>query len=313
MALMTTALTGACFAISFALAQAAGDNRYPRHVLELLGEHLNADVKVVHESQTAPAVGLQTIEIDTKSTGIELTSYGGDVVTIDLSGPSRTDHPLSVETRGDTLIISVKGGSKMVWNFDDDDDSESKSPNLNVSTSSLVLKVQVPIAFSQTIKLNAKSGDINATALNLGELIVKTGSGNIQVEKSTTKQLSTFAGSGDISLSGNHQFLTAQVGSGDIRAKTISGDRLEMKTGSGDISLAELSARSVDVKTGSGNVDARLGKLENWTASAKTGHGDISSELAAGNQDNNDHQLELGSGPDRLSISTGSGDISVNL
>jgi DUF4097 and DUF4098 domain-containing protein YvlB len=127
--------------------------------------------------------------------------------------------------------------------------------------------------------------------------------------------LNLHSGSGDIETDHLGRYISASSGSGNVRARGISGPA-ELQTGSGDIELGELAAGDVKARTGSGNV--HIHGL-NGGLIAHSGSGDIDADGHL----NGAATLESGSGSVKLHLgndahfnleaSTGSGDIRVNF
>lgn len=120
----------------------------------------------------------------------------------------------------------------------------------------------------------------------------------IDVPRSYSKAFAVSDGSGDITLSGNYQFTSADFssGSGDLFTDSVKADGLKLITGSGDIKAGTLEAASFDIESGSGDITANnlagAGKIEAHS-------GDIIANFSAITGD--------------LSFSTGSGDIKVRV
>ena len=131
-------------------------------------------------------------------------------------------------------------------------------------------------------------------------LVVKNGSGNVQITDLTFQTLHTVTGSGDTKLN------------------RVICEQLESRAGSGNISLADVIFANGILHTGSGNISGSTsdGKLAG-TLSGQTGSGNIRIHSAFGNC-----YLQTGSGnisyhsPHSLqdaAFQTGSGNISVVL
>jgi len=129
-------------------------------------------------------------------------------------------------------------------------------------------------------------------------LVVKNGSGNVQISGLTFRTLHTVAGSGDTKLN------------------RILCEQMECRTGSGNISFADILFADAKMHTGSGNISGSSsdGKPAG-TLSGQTGSGNIRIHSAFGNC-----YLQTGSGnisyhsPHSLqdaALQTGSGNISV--
>ena len=127
--------------------------------------------------------------------------------------------------------------------------------------------------------------------------------------------LNLHSGSGDIETDHLGRYISATSGSGNVRARGISGPA-ELQTGSGDIDLGELAAGDVKARTGSGNV--HIHGL-NGGLIARSGYGDIDADghlNGAATLESGSGNVKLHLGNDahfNLEASTGSGDIHVNF
>lgn len=182
------------------------------------------------------------------------------------------------------------------------------------------------------LMVDAASADI-ATRGTKGKLHLDTGSGNLRVERAEgTANLDT--GSGDITIAGFQSgALDIDTGSGSVDATDVVSSSLEIDTGSGDIVLNGVTTTRLNLDTGSGNVRATL-KTSPSDVTVETGSGDVTLRLTdavdatvdldTGSGDLTiDFPLQLikksegnirgriGAGKGRISVETGSGDISL--
>ena len=182
------------------------------------------------------------------------------------------------------------------------------------------------------LKVDAASADI-ATRGTRGTLDLDTGSGNLRVERAEgTTKLDT--GSGDVEVTGfRNGTLNIDTGSGGVEASDIEAQELEIDTGSGNIVLDGITTTRLSLDTGSGSVRATL-STSPTVAEVETGSGDVTLrlpdpadatvDLDTGSGDFTiDFPLQLikksegnirgriGAGNGRISIETGSGDISL--
>jgi DUF4097 and DUF4098 domain-containing protein YvlB len=201
---------------------------------------------------------------------------------------------------------------------------------------SFVLFGQTPyidyhITVPEDAEINARagSGDIRAEEL-AGPLEIQTGSGNIQL-RDVEGRLTIDVGSGDITVDNAVvEKARLQTGSGNISLDEVRGS-LKAHTGSGDVQISNAEDLQMDLQTGSGNVNfdgslsdngesrvqARSGDIELTLASdtnaqveAQTSSGDISSEWDL-DGNNESRRGEIGSGGAELTISTSSGNITL--
>jgi lia operon protein LiaG len=300
-----TLFTGICWILSYGFASLAGEKPYPQSLFSQLEKRLNSDLKETHESKSWPDQDIKKIDISVDSADIELVPHSSNEFKANLDGFIQADQPLSVTAQGNVLTIKVEGKRQTRWKF-------LSGPNIE-ATNSLRLKVFVPKNFNNDLKIDTGSGDIKLADLTLADLNMNAGSGDINIDKVTAVNLDAETGSGDLELSGHIKATMAKTGSGDISVKALEGERLTLSTGSGEILLDTISSSSVRAETGSGDVTAKVGQIEKWTASAKTGSGDIESDFPGGQRSSHPDELKVGTGQNQLDIETGSGDIFLKL
>jgi DUF4097 and DUF4098 domain-containing protein YvlB len=160
--------------------------------------------------------------------------------------------------------------------------------------------------------LTTGSGDVSLRDLG-PSANARTGSGTIKGQD-VALPFTARTGSGGIQaeLTGNG---TADVesGSGDVRLRGVKGG-LRARTGSGDLEADGTVQGSWNLHTGSGSVRLALGSSQGFNLYARTGSGNIHSDLPITMQGNlNRHELKgsvHGGGPE-VEVSTGSGDIEL--
>lgn len=182
------------------------------------------------------------------------------------------------------------------------------------------------------LTVDAASADI-ATRGTRGSLHLDTGSGSLRVERAEgSARLDT--GSGDVQITGfRNGGLNIDTGSGGVEASGIESSDLEIDTGSGDIVLNDVTATRLSLDTGSGSVRATL-RTTPGDVRVETGSGDVTLRLpepvdATVELDTGSGELtidfplqlikksegnirgRIGEGKGRISIETGSGDISL--
>lgn len=180
--------------------------------------------------------------------------------------------------------------------------------------------------------VDAASADITSRGTK-GKLNLDTGSGNLKVDGAEgTTTLDT--GSGDVQVASfKNGTLNIDTGSGGVDLSDVNADELKVDTGSGDIVLSGVTTPRLDLDTGSGSVQATL-RNNPGTVIVETGSGDVTLRLP----DNVDATVDLdtgsgdltidfplqlikksegairgrlGAGNGRISVETGSGDISL--
>jgi DUF4097 and DUF4098 domain-containing protein YvlB len=143
-------------------------------------------------------------------------------------------------------------------------------------------------------RLNSQTGSGDQSITGLQEPVTAhTGSGNITVEN-VTADTRVSSGSGDLKLNSIKGIVSCDTGSGNIRAQNIAGDIIT-NAGSGNIEVQQTAPGSIKAETGSGNI-----KLYGIRGSlrAQAGSGNIRAE----GEPTSDWRLEAGSGNITLKI-----------
>jgi len=182
------------------------------------------------------------------------------------------------------------------------------------------------------LRVDVSSADVETTGTR-GGLSIDVGSGNVKVSDAEG-DVNVDTGSGDVVLTGiKGGEVGIDTGSGDVTGTTLGARSLKIDTGSGGVHLAGLAAADVNIDTGSGDidldVDASLRSFHAETGSGdvklrapaslgaevdfETSSGEIRSDFdVAVTRREEDHLVgRIGDGRGRMSIDTGSGDVTL--
>jgi len=186
--------------------------------------------------------------------------HTGARASVAARGPQNRLDKLTVEQRGDTLVVStVKGWSWSGWSW-------GKQDNVYID-------IGVPMLSGAAL---TGSGDVTVDAVKGASFAASvTGSGDLAIGSVQAGSLvATVTGSGDLTVSGRAHKADATVsGSGNLHAGGLSVGLLGATvTGSGDIAVGPTQAANARV-TGSGDISI-AGHPRCTTR--KTGSGDIS-------------------------------------
>jgi len=106
----------------------------------------------------------------------------------------------------------------------------------------------------QSIRIKLQGGHkVNETE---NELLIKTMSGDIDIEVPKSQEVELKAAAGDVSASNLASELSIRCGGGDLKLKNISG-RLTTAVGGGDVRGKDISAE-LDIRVGGGDIDLDL-------------------------------------------------------
>ena len=151
----------------------------------------------------------------------------------------------------------------------------------NFSVGGGTLKMSLPAALRPTIKIDASSGNLAVSNLELNELHIATASGDIRLDDLVVQAVKCSSSSGDISLSHltvDHLQLTSV--SGDIHAQRVSSAfETRLSTTSGDVRW-EGDSPVFAVNTISGDIDHASGIFADLHF--KTVSGDVSIDVLGG-------------------------------
>lgn len=241
-----------------------------------------------------------------------------------------------VQISGDPTLTAVKvQATKIIRSFGDPDFSRiafsvtQDGSNINIAAKSLNqsvnfgisdqvnIMVVVPPALLATLNTTVGSADIDVKNLQNDKtnLVLNTGSGDLNLTDLLANKLAVKTGSGDVHLTSYTGALGANTGSGDIDLE--GSNRLNdftFQTTSGDVKVAATlnASNTASIKTGSGDVVLRFVGANAYGYDINSDSGDINFDLP-GSQvvSRAEHALKTG-GTRVMTIRTGSGDITVD-
>lgn len=160
------------------------------------------------------------------------------------------------------------------------------------------------------------SGDVEVARVK-GDVKIDTGSGDVEVS-TVTGGLEVDTGSGEVNLTDvDAPRLRIDTGSGDVDARGVQTDGARIDTGSGDVAvqLLRMGKGRYDIDTGSGAITLRLPQDASALVEAATGSGGIRVDLEGAKLhrlDEDQAEIEIGSGDARVMLDTGSGRIRIS-
>lgn len=197
-----------------------------------------------------------------------------------------------IRQNGDSIQIGERRGGDEYRNIGIDYEiSLPRNAKVEISTGSGDIETQ---DVGSALKADSGSGSVRARAVH-GPAMLRTGSGDIELEENAQ---------GDV---------RANTGSGSIRIRDMNG-ALYAQTGSGDIEATGKITGESRVETGSGSVRLTVGNGAGYTLDASTGSGSIRTQSPiqmSGNLNSHHVNGTVNGGGPTLRIVTGSGDVEI--
>ena len=247
----------------------------------LLGLGLNAmsqSEEVQHKEEEFS--GIRSIEIENKSIDVDIRRTEGSSRIISKLHEMRELH---IQQNGDELSIRVS--TKTVFGVG------------NVHE-----YIEVLVNDESSISINSGSGDISVEGIDLQELMVENGSGDLEISRCRGR-MTISSSSGDQHYSDVHGSLELKLSSGDLSLQGVTGVR-SIETSSGDVDGSLRLEGDISIRSSSGDVNIDLeNSKEELSFRLDVGSGklridDIRSE----------DSLSIGDGPITITGVSGSGD-----
>jgi len=168
-----------------------------------------------------------------------------------------------------------------------------------------------------SLSIDTGSGAVVVRSSRGGKLTIDTGSSAVRLEDTEAQRVSVDTGIGAIRLEGLRcRELSVDTGSGGISARGLRALRAQMETGSGDLRVVfeRLEEGQFELETGSGDIELGLPREASARIDASWSSGGIHLEREDAHvESKEDDRLiaRVGAGEARVSLSTGSGSITV--
>jgi Putative adhesin len=274
---------------------------------------------------------------------LRLTSPNGTINIVQSSGSDvevRIDKTMERRAAIDDIAFIVKRSANglIVCAVYDDDDScdlerghRQRSSNWNGRNRARAnFTVRVPASVSVTaesgngdLSIAAGGSDVDANTGN-GQILITGTSGRVKAHTGNGRivvtgisgRVDASTGNGRVEVEGATGEVDAYTGNGDVRVATSSGP-VKARSGNGNIDVAMerlAGAHAMSFSTGSGRIVLALPEGFGAELESTTGNGAISSDFPVrveGRLSPNRLRGTLGSGGERLAVSTGNGDIEI--
>lgn len=226
-------------------------------------------------------------------------------------GASMDDIGFVVKRQGDGLIVCA------VYEDDDECDMERgyrqrdrRGGWNNRARASFIVRIPAGVL----VQAETGNGDVSINGAG-SEVIATTGNGRVLVSE-TTGRVTARTGNGRVTVDGARGPVEATTGNGDVRVATSSGP-VSARSGNGDIDVSmDRIERSgaMSFSTGSGRITLTVPDSYGAEMDASSGNGNVSSDIPVrieGRISPRRMRGTLGQGGDRLTLSTGNGDIEI--
>lgn len=229
---------------------------------------------------------ISKIKIDVSSVGTIIIPEKRDTVAFDYKGKGK----VKLKQNGNTIKVELQ--SRNWINF--------------FSFNNKKLTIYLPEQFDKELNIKSRSGNVQFSGkskMELDKLAIEIGSGNIEVQDISANTFKSEGSSGNLeihSLTANSG--TVKMKSGNIEIKDYIGElSSSITSGRLDLHLAELS-NNLSVKVNSGNATVDIPDSADFLLKGEIGSGDISTNYALSEINEEKHSIEGKSGTGKHDI-----------
>lgn len=269
---------------------------------------LSKDRVEIHQQETVNGEQIDSLIISTSSANIEVLSVKGRDIGILLDGEMSENlaenYEFKIVQKSNRLDISFKANN-------DGFQFGSSYSNIN-------LQVTLPEKMYQDIQVGSSSGEIEINRLTSKSLTSTSSSGSQVISGLKVKnRLFVKASSGDIVANGNDAGLAMmRASSGGVNLRGLDCDDVKLETSSGDVVYHnDTICGKLDCKASSGDVDIHIDQLPNsLNLDCKANSGDVKVRVDGIQfKEKTDHRVvaSLGTGENSVYARTSSGDIVI--
>lgn len=285
------------------------------------GEYNRVDEKTSEKEYTADASTIKELDIALISEKVEINPVDGSEITIKYV--DYDEKPLyNAQAKGNTLYFERLSS---LLNFNGIEDLIAEFMGNN-KLSDNVITIDVPKDLVAKYNIADVSGEINCNGLLAEEANIASTSGDIELSNiSSDKDINIVSISGDIKaekISSDRSISIATTSGKEIVNDISSGDEIELSSVSGEIKSEKCEAKKVSASTTSGAISISNASIAKSFEGNSTS-GSITLDII-GSED--DYEIDLsslsgyrnlpsteGNKPNKIEISTISGDIYVNF
>jgi len=234
-------------------------------------ENMLSEIKNNFFRQAEKRIERETIDVE-KIHNLSITTGEADVEFF-LHHEPRVEIVLETYENGPELLLHYEGNSLKIEAKSDQDIIQSIFLRRTPTCS---LQITLPNNISDEYLIKTGSGDVDLDGLELVKLEVTTGSGDIRISNIVTAMTEISSGSGDLYIqSVLSEEMIVQTSSGDAYLKRISGN-LFASSSSGDIDVIDCQCERIKLKSSSG--DIKLMDCQSKELLSQSSSGDMKGE-----------------------------------
>ncbi len=262
---------------------------------------------------------ISQIDINWTSGSVSVSRYDKDTVSITETCSDKLEDSKKVHTwvDGKKLRVQYSKSGESFWFKSYDKKLEIKIPkdmkldDLDFDGSSSDINLDELEA--EHIRIDVSSGDVKVTDCSAKTIDADSSSGNVTIEqKGESDSISADSSSGKVRITAEKVGkISVDTSSGRAAVDVKEAKTVKIDTSSGDSELSvDKIPSNVSIDTSSGDVKIYVPEDSEFEAEVDTSSGDVDSEFAM--SEKNDTYTK-GSGGNKMSIDTSSGDVSFRL
>lgn len=247
-------------------------------------------------SETFPVDEVARLSVRLRSGDVRIVPGEPGALTVRLIGSGRDLERMTLERRGDTIVVeSERGGGLGRFSSVDVLVSAGAPVHLRLRSAAGELDATAPLA---SLIADSASGDLAVGEVH-GEVTVKSASGDLRVEHAGGR-VDVSGAAGDVRIGRAEGPVEARTAAGDVTIGEAAGE-VTVRSASGDVEVGRFEGGSFDAKTLSGDVRLGLPGGRRYDVSLQTLSGDVRTDFPVSG--------EGGGAPARLRVASMSGDV----
>jgi putative adhesin len=213
-----------------------------------------------------------TLEVAIPSGDIEVETTEGEETSLTVTGDERMLEHIEIRHDGNRVVVNLQDKGKFGISFSGTGFSIG---SFAFGTEGLRVRAGVPNGAGVTVKTASADSQL---AGHFGAVELNSASGDVRVRGEVAENVIVKTVSGDVALDRVDGDLSVQCVSGDIRARAVAGS-VDTKSVSGDIRVEAVAAGDVRFSSVSGDIEIGIAPGSLLDVDAGSTSGDLSSEV----------------------------------